>query len=226
MAVAKSGRTTGLSCSSVFAISARVCVGYSPDCGNPTTLTICYSGQVIAGGGSFTQPGDSGSLILAADTAQPLGLVVGGNGSFTSANPVGNILTALQSGTGSTFRFVGAGQHRISCAQAGTASREELRATSTAMPDAEIAHAIAVRKRNESQIMKQAAVFGMGVGDNDLNPGHPAVVIFVDKGRVPGHLPAALEGVPVRVIKTARFRATPLLPNHNAAACSRSAVNF
>jgi hypothetical protein len=36
-------------------------------------MTVCFSGQVIMG--SLAQPGDSGSLIVDADTAQPMGLL-------------------------------------------------------------------------------------------------------------------------------------------------------
>jgi hypothetical protein len=224
--VAKSGRTTGLSCGSVIAISARVCVDYSPECGNPAAYSVCFSGQVITGGSSFVRPGDSGSLILDADTAQPLAMVVGGNGQFTSANPVGDILNALKAGTGSTFRFVGAGQHRISCALPGAVSREELIGTSTAIPREEIAYAIDVQKRHESAIMKNPAVLAIGIGNSDVNPGYPAVLILVDKAKAHGPLPSALEGIPVRLIKTGRFRAITRAEKHESTACQRGSAGF
>lgn len=226
MPVAKSGRTTGLSCSSVIAVAARVCIEYGPDCGNPSTYNVCFSGQVITGGSSFARPGDSGSLILDADTAQPLAMVVGGNGQFTSANPVGDILNALKTGTGSTFRFVGAGQHRINCAPPGAVSREELMGTSPAVPNEEIAHAIEVQKRNESVIMRDPAVLAIGIG-RDENSGHPAVLVFLDQAKLHIPLPAALEGVPVRLIKTGRFRAiNSRAPNRETTACKRVPAGF
>jgi hypothetical protein len=225
MPVAKSGRTTGLSCGSVLGISARVCVDYPPDCGNTIAMTVCFSGQVIMG--SLAQPGDSGSLIVDADTAQPMGLLAAGSadGRFTIANPVTDILSALKTGTGSTFKFVGTGQHRASCILAPLISREELIATSTVIPLQEIGHAVDVQKRYERTIMQDAAVIGTAVGMSDVSPGHASLLIFLERGKFPGQLPTTLEGVDVRVIQTGRFQARIRPSNPNRSKCSRASVS-
>lgn len=225
MPVAKSGRTTGLSCGSVLGISGRVCVDYSPDCGNTIAMTVCFSGQVIMGG--LAAPGDSGSLIVDADTAQPMGLLVGSSadGRFTTANPVTDILSALKSGTGSTFNFVGTGQHRASCILAPPLSREELIATSTVTPLQEIGHAVDVQKRYERTIMQDADVVGTAVGKSDISPGHASLLIFLERGKFPGQLPTTLEGVDVRVIPTGRFQARIRASNPNRSKCSQASLS-
>jgi hypothetical protein len=218
MPVVKSGRTTGLSCGTVLGISGSVCVDYALGCGNTTAMTVCFSGQVIMG--SLVQAGDSGSLIVDADTSQPMGLVVGAtaDGQFTSANPVTDILSALKTGTGSTFSFVGGGQHPVSC-HLGRAASQDLTADSIAIPSQEIAHAIDVQKRYEPTIIQDAAVIGTAIGNSDVSPGHASLLLFVERGKVHGQLPSTLEGVPVRLLTTGRFQATTSSPSRST--CSR-----
>jgi hypothetical protein len=223
MPVAKSGRTTGLSCGTVLGVSGGVCVDYPSGCGNTTALTVCFSGQVIMG--SLVQPGDSGSLIVDADTAQPMGLVVGStaDGRFTSANPVMDILSALKTGTGLTFNFVGGGQHPVSCASARAAAREDLIAESIAIPSQEIAHAMDVQKRYERTIIQDAAVIGTAIGNSDVTSGHASLLLFLERGKVHGQLPSTLEGVPVRLMTTGRFQATTSSPSWST--CSRDSAS-
>src|SRR6266481_3612262 len=63
MSVAKSGRTTGLTCSTVTSIGMSVSVAYETSCGsNVTAFNATYTNQVVINGGAFSAPGDSGSL--------------------------------------------------------------------------------------------------------------------------------------------------------------------
>jgi hypothetical protein len=167
--------------------------------------------------GSLAQAGDSGSLIVDADTSQPMGLVAAAtaDGQFTSANPVTDILSALKAGTGSTFSFVGGGQHPVSCHLARAASREDLIADSIAFPWQEIAHAIDVQKRYEPTIIQDAAVIGTAIGNSDVSTGHASLLLFVERGKVHGQLPSTLEGVPVRLLTTGRFQATTSSPSRS-----------
>src|SRR5262249_20599791 len=87
--VGKSGRTTGLTCSTVNSISADVQIDYEGTCGdNTAAFTALYRGQVMVAGGSFSAGGDSGSLIVTTDNARPIGLLYGGNSVGTVANPL------------------------------------------------------------------------------------------------------------------------------------------
>src|SRR5205807_5940742 len=63
MPIAKSGRTTGLSCGTVQFTNVSVKVDYSTSCGGATTTTVTYSNQVMTSA-SFADAGDSGSLIV------------------------------------------------------------------------------------------------------------------------------------------------------------------
>jgi Pyruvate/2-oxoacid:ferredoxin oxidoreductase gamma subunit len=208
MSVAKSGRTTGLTCGTVLAIGMSLCVDMPSECGNPSGMIACFHGQVAVA--HLTQPGDSGSLIVDADTSQPLALVAAGSadGQFSTANPVTDILAALSSGTGSTFSFVGGGEHPVSCTSPSQAvSKQELAAKSPVIPAEEIAHAMDVQRKYESQIMRDTAVLGVAIGASEVSPGHASLLVFVEKGKVPQQLSAALDGVAVRLIETGRFRA-------------------
>ena len=61
--VAKSGRTTGLTCAAIGSIMDTVSVQYSTNCdGTGIIFTITYANQVSVTGGDFSSAGDSGSL--------------------------------------------------------------------------------------------------------------------------------------------------------------------
>ena len=75
--VKKTGRTTGLSSSSVSALNATVTVGYSTECAG-SDFTVTYTGQIIISnkGSRFLAGGDSGSLMVedVASNPRPVGL--------------------------------------------------------------------------------------------------------------------------------------------------------
>ena len=79
MRVAKSGRTTGLTCGGVSAIDLDVAVDYFADCAEtrPYTTKI-FTRQVGVSGDHFSDAGDSGSLVVNAANAEPVGLFFAG----------------------------------------------------------------------------------------------------------------------------------------------------
>src|SRR6202030_4327861 len=80
MPVAKSGRSTGLTCSTVLAVNTNTSVEYNKSCdGTGTKFTVLYENQVDVGGGGFGAEGDSGSLIVSQTTADPVGLLYAGS---------------------------------------------------------------------------------------------------------------------------------------------------
>jgi hypothetical protein len=212
MSVAKSGRTTGLTCGKVLATNGTFFIDVPTECGNTTEITVSFRGQVIMG--SIARPGDSGSLIVEAGTARPMALLAAGSadGQFTAANPVTDVLAALKASTGSTFRFVGSGQHSVSCSGVtGAAQRSSLlepaNAASSFIPAERIAHAMDVQWKYENELMLDPAVIGIAIGRNEDDPQQPSLVVFVEAGKAPKHLPPALDGVAVRLIPSGRFRA-------------------
>ena len=61
MTVAKSGRTTGLTCATVSAISLDVSVDYYTDCAETKHyLSKIYTNQIAVSGNQFSDAGDSG----------------------------------------------------------------------------------------------------------------------------------------------------------------------
>jgi len=90
MRVEKTGRTTGYTSGTIQDISADVKVGY--DLG-----TLTFADQIIIVGGtkSFSDAGDSGSLIVEQKSKRPVGLLFAGSDSHTIANHIEDVLQQL-----------------------------------------------------------------------------------------------------------------------------------
>jgi hypothetical protein len=88
-----------------------IVIDLSAECGNPTGISVTFNNQVIAG--DIATYGDSGSLIVEAKTARPVGLLggVSTDGTFVSANPISDVLSELGTTTKNSFTFVGGQQH-------------------------------------------------------------------------------------------------------------------
>jgi hypothetical protein len=97
-AVKKSGRTTGLTRSSISGLNATVSVGYDTECGG-TAFTKTFTGQIVIGnkGSRFLNSGDSGSLMVedVATNPRAVGLLFAGSSSTAIANPIGDDLAQL-----------------------------------------------------------------------------------------------------------------------------------
>jgi hypothetical protein len=94
--VKKSGRTTGLSRSSVAALNATISVTYDNECAGAPTFTKTFTGQIVINnrGSKFLAGGDSGSLMVEDVTTNPraVGLLYAGSSSSAIANPIGEVL--------------------------------------------------------------------------------------------------------------------------------------
>jgi hypothetical protein len=207
MAVAKSGRTTGLTCSSISATNLTVQVDYHASCGsNTAAFTAQYANQIDILSSTFSAAGDSGSLIVDAQTAQPLGLLYAGSPSDTVANPIQDVLAALADSKGVQPTMVGGAVHSVS-ACTGTSNAASLQAATILNPsDPEMLRAIAAKENHAAGLMKDRAVIGVGVGSGEI-AGQAVVVILVEKGKPLPAVPAALDGVPTKIRVTERIRA-------------------
>jgi hypothetical protein len=100
-AVKKSGRTTGLTRSSVNGLNATVSVTYENECAGGTAFTKTYTGQILIKnknrGTSFIAGGDSGSLMVEDASTNPraVGLLFAGSSTTAVANPIGQVLSFL-----------------------------------------------------------------------------------------------------------------------------------
>jgi hypothetical protein len=97
-AVKKSGRTTGLTRSSISGLNATVSVGYEDECGG-NSFTKTFTGQILVSnkGSRFLNSGDSGSLMVEDVSTNPraVGLLFAGSSSIAVANPIGDVLSHL-----------------------------------------------------------------------------------------------------------------------------------
>ena len=96
--VKKSGRTSGLTRSSVAGLNATVTVSYDNECAGGAAFTKTFTGQIIVNnrvkGKSFLAGGDSGSL-MAEDVAtnpKAVGLLYAGSSAYAIGNPIDEVL--------------------------------------------------------------------------------------------------------------------------------------
>jgi hypothetical protein len=98
-AVKKSGRTTGLTRSSVSGLNATVSVAYENECAGGSAFTKTFTGQIVIKnrGSRFLNSGDSGSLMVEDVTTNPraVGLLFAGSSTSAIANPIGQVLSFL-----------------------------------------------------------------------------------------------------------------------------------
>lgn len=198
--VAKSGRSTGLTCSTLQSISTSVLVDYDVACGGAKAFTSTFSNQVIVNGGSFSASGDSGSLIVTADTARPVALLYAGNSTSSTGNPIAEVLAAFQSGPNAAT-IVGGADHAVSCAPtAANASATSLAPTaSSALTTEELDRATAMKERHADDLMRDPAITRVGVGMSEDDPKEAALTIFVS-GTPEKPIPAQIEGVRTKLI--------------------------
>jgi hypothetical protein len=86
MAVRKSGRTTGLTTGLIVVIDATLEISYGE-------RKATFEGQLVST--PMSQPGDSGSLLVAADSLAAVGLLFAGSDQATIYNPIKPVLDCL-----------------------------------------------------------------------------------------------------------------------------------
>ena len=207
MRVAKSGRTTGLTCGDVSALYVDVSVDYYRDCAETKPyLTKTFSNQVAVSGDRFSDAGDSGALIVDTANAEPVGLFFAGGIDASGvgqgmANPAGEVLSELsaQAGSGIGYTFVGSADHGVSCLSYGdsTASAAQTRSLS----DAEVVRGMQGLAAARSLVNPASGILGVAMGKSTDRPGEAAVIIYVDEKSQPA-VPASVDGVRTVVIPT------------------------
>lgn len=97
--VKKSGRTTGLTRSSVTGLNATISVSYENECAGGTAFTKTFTGQIVIDNkrSRFLDGGDSGSLMVEDVSSNPraVGLLFAGSSRTAIANPIGDVLSFL-----------------------------------------------------------------------------------------------------------------------------------
>jgi hypothetical protein len=97
--VKKSGRTTGLSRSSIVGLNATISVAYDNECAGGAAFTKTFNSQIVIGnsGSKFLNSGDSGSLMVddVATNPRAIGLLFAGSSTDAIANPINQVLSFL-----------------------------------------------------------------------------------------------------------------------------------
>jgi hypothetical protein len=199
--VAKSGRTSGLTCSVVDATSVTTTVSYQTGCNTGTSFSVTYTGQVSVSGGAFSASGDSGSMIVDSNTADPVALLYGGSDTDTVGNPVSDVLNALQDSEGNLPTFVGtsATHQVIGCQIASNLVKTVPAALS--ITQAQLAQAQRARDLHAPELLANPYIQAIGVGASVDHPGEAAVVLVVNPGQIPAALPDQLEGIGTRIVQ-------------------------
>jgi hypothetical protein len=200
--VAKSGRSSGLTCSTLQSISTQVSIDYDSACNGALAFTSIFNNQLIIKGATFSSTGDSGSLIVTADTARPLGLLYGGNGTSTSANPIQDVITAFTTASGTPV-IVGAGDHAVSCVPQVSIPSANLGPGNgaAALSASEQRRVSTVQLRRSDELMRDPAFVSVEVGASEDNPGEGALLIQLSAApRAP--VPPVIDGVRTKVVFT------------------------
>jgi hypothetical protein len=220
--LAKSGRTTGLTCAHIEMIDLSMQgVIYTKGC-TTTNFTVTYTDVVevanMTNGQGFIANGDSGSLAVDATTAQPVALMFAGDANSSIGSPVADVLAALKATNGgTTFSFVGGAQHAVpGCGLPGlssvTVTPQSAKATGSALQDANSA-----AMRNAAQILNTAGVSAYSAGMSLDSPNEPAIMIFAAPGTSHANIPPEIDGIRTRIIETGNPAAQGALSQEQAA---------
>jgi hypothetical protein len=200
--VAKSGRSTGLTCSTIEATNISTSVDYTVNCdGTGTKFTANYSNQIGVIGGDFSGEGDSGSLIVTQDTASPLALLYAGSDTDTVGNPVADVLNFF----GNNTVFIGGAAHQVVGCSLPTAPQSAKTVVPSSVGSQVIQNATATRDRRASEMLGYPEVQAVGVGQSYDNPKEAAILFFVTQGESRTNLPTQVDGVRTRIIEQPLF---------------------
>jgi hypothetical protein len=209
-AVSKSGRTSGLTCSTVESLNTTILIDYDATCGDTTAaFTAYFRNQMVVAGGSFSASGDSGSLIVDTNTARAVGLLYGGNTTSTTANllvdtidasnkPAPGVISRLSNAAG-TLTIVGGPDHSISCARTASATNAQVGTAQSALIPAERQRVAAVQKARMQSLMRDFGLASVEIGPSADNPSEGALILHVSGKSVPA-VPAVIDGVRTRLV--------------------------
>jgi hypothetical protein len=204
--LAKSGRTTGLTCSTVAAVDLSVKVDYFKDCAETQPYyTKTFTGQIGIAGDRFSDSGDSGALVVDASNAQPVGLFFAGGTDgkghgLSIANPIGDVLRELSAQTGSTMSVVGTSTpHSVACV------RYDTKPPAISVPVAAASKARAdhvALTTGAALVNSEKGILAVANGASFDSPGEAAVIVYVNSVNAEAGVPATLDGVRTQVIRT------------------------
>jgi hypothetical protein len=191
--VKKSGRTTGLTRSSISSLNATVTVGYTDECAG-NSFNVTYTGQILISNKAsrFLNSGDSGSVMVedAATNPRAVGLLYAGSSSIAVANPIDDVLNHFN-----VSMVGGAASVSSSAPETGPTSARGL------------ARAMAVQERHSRELLNVPGAVGHAVSAGNS----PVIQILVQEltPRAQAAAPRQLEGVPVVLEEVGEIRGMP-----------------
>jgi hypothetical protein len=203
--VAKSGRTTGLTCGGISAIDLDVTVDYYLDCAETRPyLTKSFTHQLGLSGNQFSDAGDSGALVVDTANAEPVGLYFAGGTDILGvsqgvANPAADVLAELSAQMGGSYAFVGAADHAVSCLSYGDNTIPS--AQSHALSDTETVRAQQALGQARMLVNSAAGLLGVSIGKSSDHPGEAAIIVYTDERRTV-NVTSMVNGVRTVVIPT------------------------
>lgn len=203
--IAKSGRTTGLTCGRVTALDLDVSVDYYHDCAETRPyLTKIFTNQIAVSGDRFSDAGDSGSLIVDTANAEPVGLFFAGGidasgVSHGIANPAPDVLNELaaQLPGGAVLSYVGTADHEVSCLNYGDSTTSAAQARQ--LSDAEINRQQQALAAGRALVNPSTGILGIAPGKSSDQPGVAALIVYIDQNLAPA-IPPVVDGVRTIVI--------------------------
>jgi hypothetical protein len=186
----------------VDAIAISTSVSYQRGCNTGTNFNVNYVNQISVAGGTFSTGGDSGSLIVDQNTADPVALLYGGSDTDTVGNPVADVLAALADQNNIQPVFVGSTSTHsvIGCTLAAGGKKAAESQAAAAMNTENLKLAERARDLNAAELLANPYIQAIGLGQSIDNPAEAAVLLVVNPGQPPTAIPAQLGGVRTRVI--------------------------
>jgi hypothetical protein len=180
-----------------------------------------------APGAAFSAEGDSGSLIVTQNTADPVALLFAGSDTDTVGNPVSDVLTTSKFlGPGNAVPiFVGsAAPHAvIGCTLPVKLAGATQTLAATAIASEKLQSATVARDAHAPELLSHPEVQAVGVGASYDNPAEAAILFFVTKDQPRTNIPAQVEGIRTRIIEGELFVSRGALSAEESAALEKSA---
>ena len=206
LTVAKSGRTTGLTCASISAVNLDVEVDYYTNCAETVPyLTKTYTNQLAIEGNQFSDAGDSGSLVVDVSNAEPVGLFFAGGVTNSGvsegvANPAPTVLSELGTHAGDHLHI--RGHNGPSCELPELRKRDRKRSAGDyAYGCADRACRIRRLRRRAMLVNPSAGILGVATGKSNDRAGEAAVILYVNQSMNVA-VPRTIAGVRTEVIPT------------------------
>ncbi|WP_263337143.1 S1 family peptidase [Acidicapsa dinghuensis] len=228
MMVAKSGRTTGLTCAPVSAVNVDVLVDYFTDCAETTrSMTKRFTDQIAVSGTGFSDAGDSGALVVDSSNAEPVGLFFAGGTDVHGveqaiANPASEVLSALDhqvSGTNgpTSYSYIGGQDHSVTCVSYDT-NRNSPEAGTIALTANEQEKAETAMPLAQLLINPSAGIERVGIGQSKDHLGTAVILFYVNPPVYQAAVANGLSPIPasVRSVTTGVLPVSALNPDANA----------